>query len=88
MNRHFEDTLYYLKRAGQTARKGVREALSPAEERVRELVGREREPEPGRAESLRSKLEEVPTRARSEAEDAAAAAREAVDSFRRRGTGQ
>ncbi|QLH84701.1 DUF7553 family protein [Halosimplex pelagicum] len=82
MNRHFEDTLYYLKRAGQTARKGVREELAPVEERVRTLVGREREPEPGRAEAVRSELATVPERARDEAGRVVAEARETVGEYR------
>ena len=36
MNKHFEDTQYYLKRAGETAKKGIAEELEPVEERVRE----------------------------------------------------
>ena len=46
MNRHFADARYYLKRAGETASKGVREELAPLEARVRELTGAEDEPEP------------------------------------------
>ncbi|MFC7140111.1 hypothetical protein ACFQMA_09730 [Halosimplex aquaticum] len=56
MNRHFEDTLYYLKRAVETAKKGVTEEVAPAEEKVRELTGREKEPEPGRIEAVRTKV--------------------------------
>jgi hypothetical protein len=52
MNRHFEDTRYYLERAVTTAKKGVTAELAPVEKRVRELTGREAEPEPSRLESL------------------------------------
>ncbi|WP_436923382.1 DUF7553 family protein [Halosimplex amylolyticum] len=57
MNRHFEDTLYYLKRAVETARKGVTEEVAPAEEKVRELTGREKAPEQGRFEAARERVE-------------------------------
>ena len=55
MNRHFEDTLYYLKRAGETAKRGLTEEVEPVETKVRELTGRETEsePEPGRVEAAR-----------------------------------
>ncbi|WP_459194626.1 DUF7553 family protein [Halosimplex sp. J119] len=56
MNRHFEDTLYYLKRAVRAARKGVTEEVAPAEKKVRELTGRAEEPEPRRVETAREKL--------------------------------
>ncbi|WP_415378512.1 hypothetical protein [Halosimplex sp. TS25] len=57
MNRHFEDTLYYLKRAVRAASKGVTEEVAPAEAKVRELTGREKEPEPGRIGRIRTKVE-------------------------------
>ncbi|WP_436906930.1 DUF7553 family protein [Halosimplex marinum] len=82
MNRHFEDTLYYLKRAGQTARSGVREEFAAVADRARELTGREREPEPGRIESVRTELEAVPERARDEVGTAVAEARETVGEYR------
>jgi len=47
MNKHFEDTLYHLRRAGETARKGVGEAVEPIEGTVRGLAGREKEPGQG-----------------------------------------
>ncbi|ELZ26343.1 hypothetical protein C475_09142 [Halosimplex carlsbadense 2-9-1] len=82
MNRHFEDSLYYLKRAVRTARTGVREELAPVEDRVRALVGREREPEPGRIEAVRSELETIPERVRGEAGAVVAEARETVGEYR------
>ncbi|QLH79716.1 hypothetical protein HZS55_21545 [Halosimplex rubrum] len=80
MNRHFQDTLYYLKRAGETARKGVSEELAPVEKRVRGLTGREREPEPGRVEAVRERVA-------GEANAAVGDVREAVGRRRSRDTG-
>jgi len=79
MNRHFEDTLYYLKRAGETAKKGVTEEVEPVETKVRELTGREREsePEPGRIEAVR-------WRAVTEAKRAVHGVRETVGKYRGR----
>jgi len=34
MNKQFEDTKYYVKRAGETAKKGISEELEPIQERV------------------------------------------------------
>lgn len=59
MNRHYKDTWYYLKRAGETGRKGITETLSPIERAVREFLGREREPRPTPSERIEMKLEEV-----------------------------
>jgi hypothetical protein len=61
MNRHFEDTRYYLKRAGGAAKRGTKKELRPLERRLRSLTGRERktepepEPEAGRFDGLRSR---------------------------------
>lgn len=84
MNRHFEDTLYYLKRAGETAKKGLRQELEPAESRVRALIGREREPEPSRLEKVRAELKEAERKAEGEAKDAIGNARETLDEYRGR----
>ena len=59
MNRYFEDTLYYLKRAGKTAKKGVSEEIEPVEQTVRSLAGREKEPEPSRLDRVRERLVDV-----------------------------
>jgi len=59
MNRYFKDTLYYLKRAGKTARKGVSEEVKPVEQKVRSLAGREKEPEPSRLDRVREQVTEV-----------------------------
>jgi len=86
MNRQFRDTRYYLKRAAETARMGVREELAPVEERVRRRLGRERDPEPGRVEAVRSELASVPERVRGEAREAVVGARAAVGEYRGRGS--
>ncbi len=82
MNKHFEDARYYLKRAGETAKKGIAEELEPVEERVRELTGNEEEPEPGRLEEIRSDLEEIQERAEGEAKEAIGDAREKLRGLR------
>ncbi|WP_018259184.1 DUF7553 family protein [Halomicrobium katesii] len=79
MDRHVEDTRYYRKRAGTTAKNGVTAELEPAVRRVRDLTGREAEPEPGRLESARADLAAM----RERAEAAVEAARERIGSYRR-----
>jgi len=72
MNKHFEDTKYYLKRAAGTAKRGVEEEIEPLQERVQELIGEEEEPEPepGRVEQLREDLNDLQARAEGEAKEA------------------
>ena len=82
MNKHFEDTLYYLKRAGETAKKGVTEEVQPVEERVRELTGREAEPEPGRLEQLKQDLKSAQENAEGEAKGAIENARDTLGEYR------
>ena len=82
MNRHFEDARYDLKRAGETATKGVRAELEPVEERFRELTGREEEPEPNRLDGIKADLKEVQAKAEGEAREAIADAREKIDEYR------
>jgi len=82
MNKHFEDTRYYLKRAGETAKRGVAEELEPVQERVQELVGDEEEPDPGRIEQVRADLAEIGERAEGEAKAAIDDAREKLDQYR------
>jgi len=82
MNKHFEDTRYYLKRAGETAKKGISEELEPVRERVEELTGDEEEPEPGRVEKIREELADIQNRAEGEAKEAIGEARERLDSIR------
>ncbi|GAA0676174.1 hypothetical protein ACFQDG_01945 [Natronoarchaeum mannanilyticum] len=82
MNRHFSDARYYLTRAGAHAKKGVVETLEPVVAKGRELAGREAEPEPGRVERLRAKLDDASDRAENEAADFAADARRRVRRYR------
>jgi len=82
MNRHFEDTRYYLKRAGETAKRGIQEELDPLQERVQELTGDEEEPEPGRIGKLREDLQQLGERAEGEAKEAIENAREKLDDYR------
>jgi len=83
MNKHFEDTRYYLQRAGETAKKGIEEELEPVRERVDDLVGEEEEPEPSRVEKLRGDLTEIQRRAEGEAKEAIETARERLPSVRK-----
>ncbi|PSP45254.1 hypothetical protein BRC69_06995 [Halobacteriales archaeon QH_6_66_25] len=82
MNKHFEDTRYYLKRAGETAKKGISEELEPVRERVDDLIGEEEEPEPGRVEQLREDLSDIQQRAEGEAKEAIGESRERLESIR------
>jgi len=82
MNRHFEDARYYLKRAGETATKGVKTELEPVRERFDELTGREEEPNPGRLEGIKADLREVQAKAEGEAREAIGDAREKLDEYR------
>jgi hypothetical protein len=82
MNKHFEDARYYLKRATETAAKGVLEELEPIESRFRELTGREEEPEPSRLAAIREELDTLEERAEGEAKEAIAEAREKLKSYR------
>lgn len=59
MNKHFKDATYYVKRAGQTAFKGLKTELAPVIDRGRSVIGNEAEPEPTRIETLRSVLQTV-----------------------------
>lgn len=82
MNKHFEDTRYYLKRAGETAKEGVSEELEPIRERFRSLTGGEEEPEPSRLESVRADLKELQGKAEGEAKEAIADARGRIAAYR------
>jgi hypothetical protein len=82
MNKHFEDARYYLKRAGETAGKGLREELEPVEARFRELTGAEEEPEPSRLEAVKADLKALQGRAEGEAETAIGQARERIGNYR------
>lgn len=82
MNKHFEDTKYYVKRAGETAKKGLSEELEPLQERIQNLRDEEEEPEPGRVEKLREDLKDFQERAEGEAKEALGEARERLDKVR------
>jgi len=82
MNRHFADARYYLKRAGETASKGVRVELAPVEARFRELTGAQVDPEPTRLETVRADLKTLQERAEGDAEHAIAEAREKIGAYR------
>jgi prephenate dehydrogenase len=84
MNKYFEDTRYYLKRAGQTAKKGVKEELEPIENRFRELTGDNEEPEPSRLDKIRNELNELEEKAEGEAKEAIANARDQIKRYRNR----
>ncbi len=77
MSKHFEDSAYYLKRAARHAKLGVAEHARSIEGRVRRRLGREREPEPGRVES-------IVTEVRSAERRAERGARESLDGARQR----
>lgn len=78
MNRHFEDAQYYLKRAGETAKRGVVEELEPIGRRFRRLTGTDEEPAPGRLEKVRTDLRAFQEKAEGEAREAIADARNRI----------
>ena len=86
MSKHFEDARYYLGRAAEHAKAGVKEELEPVEARVKDLVGigEDEEPEPSRLDRLQADLKELEERAEGEAREAVASARERVAEYRGR----
>ncbi|MFB6301165.1 MAG: hypothetical protein ABEH65_12990 [Halobacteriales archaeon] len=83
MNKHFEDTRYYLKRAGEEAKRGVKEELEPIEERVRDLTDKEDEDSDiGRFDNVREDLKELEKKAEGEAREAIEEARERLKAYR------
>ncbi|MFB6220948.1 MAG: hypothetical protein ABEH90_05865 [Halolamina sp.] len=84
MAKHFEDARYYMGRAVDHAKAGVKEELEPLEERVRELTGTETddEPEPGRLEKLQQDLKELEERVEGEASEAVKNARGRLLAYR------
>ena len=85
MSKHFEDARYYLGRAAEHAKAGVKEELEPVEARVKELVGVEQdleEPEPSRLDRLQADLKGLEERAEGEAREAVASARARVKEYR------
>ena len=85
MAKHFEDARYYMGRAVEHAKAGVKEELEPLEERVRELTGREKdeEPEPSRLESLQAELRELEQRVEGETKEAVQNARGRLLAYRK-----
>ncbi|WP_299269233.1 DUF7553 family protein [Halorientalis sp.] len=86
MNKHFEDAQYYLKRAGETAKKGVVEELEPVQERIDNITGGEEtaEPEGSRLEEVRADLKEIQGRAEGEAKEAIEDARKKIETYRQK----
>ena len=84
MSKHFEDARYYLGRAAEHAKAGVKEELEPVEVRVKDLVGigEDEEPEPSRLDRLQADLKQLEERAEGEAREAVASARERVAEYR------
>ena len=84
MSKHFEDARYYLGRAAEHAKAGIKEELEPLEDRVSKLVGDEpeEEPEPSRLEALQNDLKELEERAEGEAREAVTSARERIAAYR------
>jgi len=83
MNKHFEDAVYYLGRAGEHVKAGLAEELSPAERKLRKLTGREAEESPeGRIERIRTELRAVERRAEGESKRAVRSARRRLGEYR------
>ncbi|MFC4552669.1 MULTISPECIES: DUF7553 family protein [Halorussus] len=77
MNKHFEDTTYYARRAGRHLYRGLREELAPVEYRIRRATGYEKET-PTRTEKWRAELREAEWEAQRRARRAMRRARERV----------
>jgi hypothetical protein len=84
MNKHFEDAQYYLKRAGETAAKGIGEEVGSIRERFQALVGGDEEPEAGRLDEFRADLDELIERAEGQTRERLEEARERIDEYRGR----
>lgn len=82
MNRHFQDARYYLKRAGEHAKKGVAETLDPVAAKGRELAGAEEEPKQGRVAELRAKLRDAGEQVADDVRAVAGDARRRVRRYR------
>ncbi|WP_178917468.1 hypothetical protein [Natronomonas gomsonensis] len=86
MNKHFQDTKYYLKRAGETTKAGVVEELKPVETKVRGFTARESEPEPRRFDVVRTELVDFGERAEDRTRAAIRTGREKLGTRRRERT--
>jgi len=84
MNKHFEDAQYYLKRAGETAAKGIGQEVGNIRERFQALVGGDEEPEAGRLEEFRADLDDLIERAEGQTRERLEQARERIDDYRGR----
>ena len=59
MNKHFEDSRYYLGRALRSTRAGLGEELQPVRSRAAALRGRDEEAEPSRIDRVRRGFDEL-----------------------------
>ena len=84
MNKHFEDARYYLGRATETAKEGVKEELEPVRERFGDMTGsdEEAEPEPNRLEKVQSEIQDLEEKAEGEARRALSSARGRIQRYR------
>ncbi|MGQ3413418.1 DUF7553 family protein [Natrinema sp. LN54] len=84
MNKHFDDSRYYLSRAAEHARLGLTESLEPLADRVRTYLGRDPEPEPesGRFDGVREDVTALETRATARARGALGSVRDRVTARR------
>jgi len=74
-NRHFDDARYYLNRAGYHLRKALGKEVASVERRVREVTGRETDPEPTRVQKVRCELDALEDKAEHQAKPAVSGVR-------------
>jgi len=84
MNKHFEDAQYYLKRAGETAAKGISQEVGNIRDRFQTLVGGDEEPEAGRLDEFRADLDDLIEKAEGQTRERLEEARERIDEYRGR----
>lgn len=82
MTEKFEDVRHHVERAVENARAGLKEEFEDAERRARELVGKEKEPEPSRVEKLQQDLKDLEQKAEGDARDALQKARDRLGKSR------
>ncbi|GAA0644859.1 DUF7553 family protein [Salarchaeum japonicum] len=82
MNERFQDARHHVERAVTNAREGLEDEFEDIENRVRELVGKETEPEPSRVENLKRDLKGLEQRAEGDARAALKKARDRLDNTR------
>ena len=82
MNKHYGDSLYYLKRAGEHAKLGLVTTLEPAVTKVRKLAGREVEPEPDRVDAVVENVRAFEERAEMKAREGFDGARKRISGYR------